>query len=75
MTHTPSVVTGANVKAEMARLGVSQMVLADALGMGQSGLSKRLRGRIAFDINELTQIALFLGVSIDALVAGVGEAA
>lgn len=69
--QTPTARTGANVKAEMARRGVSQVALAEHLAIGQSGLSKRLRGVIAFDINELTTIAAVLDVSIERLLEGV----
>ena len=75
MTQTPTAQTGANVRAEMARRGVSQTAMASHLGLGQSALSKRLRGVIAFDINELTAIAQHLDVPLDTLIAGVGSAA
>ena len=34
-------------------MGVSQTELAQRAGLSQSGLSKRPRGVIAFDVNEL----------------------
>ena len=64
MTPTPSHATGANVKAEMARRGVTQTVLAEMTGIPQSALSKRLRGRIAFNVNELAGISAALGVPL-----------
>lgn len=67
MPHTPSAETGANVRAEMARRGVSQTDLSARLGMNQSQISKRLSGTIAFTIDELVAIATTLGVPLTAL--------
>lgn len=67
MTKTATRTTGANVKAEMARRGVTQTDLADRLGMKQSALSKRLRGVISLNIDELTEIAKVLDVPLSAL--------
>lgn len=75
MTNTPSAATGANVRAEMARRGVSQGSLAEQVGLSQPSLSKRLSGVVAFDINELVAIADALETPLDALMAGVGSAA
>lgn len=74
MTKTPTALTGANVRAEMARQDVSQMQLASRIGMSQTGLSKRLRGAIPFDVNELAAVAAELGVPIDQLTAGIQAA-
>ena len=62
MALTPTAQTGRNVRAEMARAGVSQIDLAERVGLSQSGLSKRLRGVVPFDVNELDAIATALGV-------------
>lgn len=62
MALTPTAQTGRNVRAEMARAGVSQIDLAERVGLSQSGLSKRLRGVVPFDVNELDSIATALGV-------------
>ena len=71
MADTPSAATGANVRAEMARQGVTQMVLARKIGISQAAVSARLRGTTPFDINELTAIAAVLGVPLDVLLDGV----
>lgn len=68
MPHTPSAETGANVRAEMARRGVSQTDLSNRLGMNQSQISKRLSGTIAFTIDELVAIAATLGVPLSTLI-------
>ncbi|ORB49822.1 hypothetical protein BST43_22695 [Mycobacteroides saopaulense] len=57
----------ANVRAEMARAGWNQTKLAPALNMSQQALSERLRGRVAFDVNEIGAIATALGVRVSAL--------
>lgn len=75
MQITPSAVTGANVRAEMARRGLSQAALAKRLGVSQTAISKRLRGETPLDINELLQIAGALDVPLDVLLDGVGSAA
>ena len=64
MALTPTAQTGRNVRAEMARAGVSQIDLAERVGLSQSGLSKRLRGVVPFDVNELDSIATALDVPI-----------
>lgn len=51
----------------MARRGISQMRLAEALGMSQPAISARLRGATPFDINELTAIAEFFGMPVAGL--------
>ena len=75
MTTTPTAATGANVRAEMARRGLSQAALAQRLNVSQTAISKRLRGETPFDINELTRIAEVLDVPLDTLLVGIGSAA
>ena len=67
MTPTLSSTTGANVRAELARRGLSQRVLADHLGLSPTGVSKRLSGATPIDINELAMIAAFLDVPLTTL--------
>jgi predicted transcriptional regulator len=67
MSTSPTEVTGANVRAEMARRKVSQVAVAAHLGCSQAAVSKRLSGDVAFDINELHLIAAFLDVPLAAL--------
>lgn len=71
MTSTPTAVTGANVRAEMARRGVSQTTLAAVLGVTQPQVSARLRGIVPFNVNELHAVAAFLDVSVGDLLDGV----
>lgn len=68
MQTTPTAQTGRNVRAEIARKGMTQAEIAAAVGISQSQLSKRLRGSIPFDINELSSIAAVLGVPLGDLI-------
>lgn len=63
MTRTHAAVVGSNVRAEMARKNISQTTLAQALDLSQAQVSKRLRGEIAFNVNELHAAAEFLGIN------------
>ena len=66
--QTPTAQTGANVRAEIARRGMSQAAVSKAIGISQGQFSKRLRGTIAFDINELDAIATVLDVPMSDLI-------
>lgn len=50
------------VRALMARRHVTQMQLRDVLGVSQSGISNRIRGRVPFDANEIGLLADFFQV-------------
>lgn len=63
-----------NVRAEMIRRDVNQTDLAAVIGITQSQLSKRLRGTITLDVNEVELIAKHLGVTVSDL-AGESQAA
>lgn len=60
----------AEVRAHMARVRINQTQLAEALGITQSSVSKRLRGVIAFDTDELQRVAELLGVHPAVLLGG-----
>lgn len=67
MPTTPTAKTGENVRAEMARRGVTQMALARKIGLSQPAVSARLKGKTPFDINELCLIASVLNVPLTTL--------
>lgn len=68
MTETnPAVKVGANVRAELARAGKTQAWLAGVLRMKQQSVSDRLRGVVAFDVNELVMVAAALEVPLASL--------
>lgn len=69
MTKTTTRATGANVKAEMARRGVTQTELAARLNITQSALSKRLRGAVSINVDELAAIGHALDVPVFDLLA------
>lgn len=58
------------IRAWMGRRDVNQTEMAEALGISQSQMSKRLRGRIPIDIVELGVMADYLGITIAELVGG-----
>ena len=62
MTKTSAATVGHNVRAEMTRQSLTQADIAAALGVSQSGVSRRLLGAIAFDVTELTILARLFGV-------------
>lgn len=63
----------AEVRANMARIRMTQTELAQILGLPQSAISNRLRGKVAFDIDELETVANALGVHPAALLGGRGD--
>lgn len=69
MTSSLSLNVASNVRAELARRGMSQKDLADALGLTQTAISNRVRGVIAFDVDELASVAQKLGVRVESLIA------
>jgi transcriptional regulator with XRE-family HTH domain len=68
---TPSLAVAANVRAEVARKGLSQVTIATALGLPQSGVSRRLRGKVPFSLDELSAVAALVNVPLATLLDGV----
>ncbi len=68
---TPSSVVGANIRAELARRGRSQIWLRDVLALSQTAVNRRLRGLTPWSIDELAAVAKALGVPLEALTSGV----
>lgn len=65
----PSTGIAANVRAELARHDVTQIQIAELLGLTGAAVSRRMRGETPFRDNELARIAEHLGVSITVLFA------
>lgn len=63
--------TADNIRAEMARRRIPQIALAKHLGMSQAAVSRRLNGVTAFDVDELTSLAAWLGVPAASLLGEV----
>ena len=76
MAHrSPAQQVAANVRAEMARSGLSQASLATQLGLQQQSLSRRLAGRTPFSLDEAYAIAAILGVPASEILPTVASAA
>ena len=58
----------ANVRAELARKGITQTDLAAKLCKSQPFVSRRLSGRVPFDVADLAAIASVLDIQIADLV-------
>lgn len=55
-------VVSAELRAEMARQGISQEDLGSRIGMGQVPLSRRLTGKVGWRVGEVAAAAAALGV-------------
>lgn len=58
-----------NIRAEVARRRLSQVKLAEQVGIRQQALSRRLTGSTPFRIDELARIAEVLDIPLAELVA------
>lgn len=56
----------AAVRAEMARQRVTQTALAKQLHLSQAAVSRRLKGQVAFDADELVMVAQTVCVPVGA---------
>lgn len=63
----------AEVRAELARQRLSGVRAARALGWSQNFISVRLRGAVAFDVNDLQALAELLDVPVTQFFSGVTE--
>lgn len=66
---TTSRLIGRNVREALGNLDLPQLWLAAEIEMNPSSLSKRIRGVLPFNVEELTLIAKALDVSYEQLVA------
>lgn len=62
MVKRPREYVAANIRAEAARRRLSQVALAERLGVSVERLSRRLTGRVAIDVDELADVADALGL-------------
>lgn len=56
------------LRAEMARAGVSQKDLAPVLGVSIAAVNRRMLGQVSFRLDELSLIAKHLGVQMDQII-------
>lgn len=52
------------VRAEMARQGMTHRTLAEHLGIDQAAVTRRLNGQVVIDVGELERIAGALDVPV-----------
>lgn len=69
VAETLSAHVAGEMRAEMSRLGVTNRMLAEAIGKDESWLSRRLNCRYEFTLNEMEEIAAQLGMRSAELVA------
>jgi len=74
MPTTTTQRVAAEIRAGLARRGLTQGDLAAALGLSQAAVSRRLTGEVPIDVEELTAVADWLGVPLSALLAEPGAA-
>lgn len=67
MTNTPAVDTGAAIRAEAARAGLSLRALARELGRSHTFITDRAKGTVTCDVNDLVDIAQVLGIPVSRL--------
>lgn len=65
----------AEVRAQLARGQYTGVALAQAIGKSEMYVSRRLRGKVPFDLADLDQIAKFLGVAVHDLMPAPERAA
>jgi transcriptional regulator with XRE-family HTH domain len=75
MEQTPSQLTAAVVRAELARRKIRGGDLAAVLGCSRTTMWRRLNGEHPFDIDELSAVAAHIGVPLSDLLPGVETAA
>jgi len=56
--------TAREIRAEMARQGISQEALGERIGWDQRRVSRRLTAEVPIDLEELERIAEALGVPV-----------
>ena len=64
---------GNNIKKEIEHRGMTQQMLADALGISKQVMNKIIKGIKAINVTELAKISDVLGVSADFLLSAENE--
>ena len=63
----------ANLRAEVARQGLTQAAVAERVGIAQQGVSRRLSGRYAITVDDLEDFCTALDIAV-AQAMGLDEA-
>ena len=71
LNEAPNVadIVAGNVRAQAARLGLTQIALGAALGLTQGQVTRRWKGQSAWQLNELGKVAAVLDVTVVDLVS------
>lgn len=62
-----NIVNTAKIKGLIAEKGITQKILADAIGISTASINGKLNGNLDFKANELTQIANYFAIDIKEL--------
>lgn len=73
MSETVSERVAANVRAEAARLKLSQRHIADVLGISQSSANRRYLGVTPLDVEELYALAASFNMPVTQLLPDVDQ--
>jgi hypothetical protein len=57
-------VVARNIRVETARKGVTLTAVADAIGLGQPALAKRMGGQVAWSLADVLAVARYFEVPI-----------
>lgn len=71
--HDAAEETATAIRVGLARKRTSQSALADHLQVSQPAIHRRMSGKVSWRIDELAQVAEFLNVPIEALLAKSAE--
>lgn len=68
MQTQPTQRVTAEIRSQLARRRVSQATAAARLGISQAAMSRRLVGRVAFDVEELAALADLFEIDLSDLI-------
>lgn len=63
----PAAAIGERVRQALADAGISQETAAEAVGLTQPNLSRRITGRVSFRVHELQAVAVLCGRTVASL--------
>lgn len=66
-------VVAANIRAEAGRQGFTQVALGRAIGMTQNQVTKRWKGHVRWQLEELDAVAAVLGLKVVELMTPTGR--
>ena len=69
-----SEIVASTVRAELARRKLRPVDLAPVLGVDVRAVQRRIAGEIAFELDELPDVARFLGIALGDLVPAAVQA-